>query len=92
MYQVEKVHKQKSIELKKELLNFVFFFSSNEGGGNCQRKSKKVIRTDRGTNNGPKPGTCTTSTKSSSKSSKALPLMRSALMHIVSFEIIERLG
>lgn len=88
MYQVEKVHKQKSIELKKELLNFVFFFSSNKGGGNCQRKSKKFFR---GTNNGPKHGTCTTSTKSSSKSSKALPLMRSALMHIVSFEIIERL-
>lgn len=69
-------------------MNFVFFLASNEGGGNCQRKSKKFFR---GTNNGPKHGTCTTSTKSSSKSSKALPLMRSALMHIVSFEIIERL-
>lgn len=33
MYQVEKVHKQKSIELKKELLNFVFFSLRMRGEG-----------------------------------------------------------
>lgn len=43
MYQVEKVHKQKSIELKKRALEFCFFFSSNEGGGNYQRKSNKKL-------------------------------------------------
>lgn len=40
MYQVEKVHKQKSIELKKELLNFVFFSLRMRGEGIVSESQK----------------------------------------------------
>lgn len=47
MYQVEKVHKQKSIELKKELLNFVFFLLFEWGGRELSAKVKKVFQRDK---------------------------------------------